>query len=154
MDYGKIDIQSGASFDPRTWGPVATGAAVTLENTVNFPSSGYQKDFSKADLSSQQWLVHEVGHVYQYQNNSDYSWVKAAAVSRPRVRQALLPVVEQHFIKPLSLKNVITMPHHEFFVARHGFSSLQTLFRPASLTSGVPSACPPSNSNHTRPIFS
>jgi hypothetical protein len=79
VNYSKIDIHSGASLDPRSWPPIAEGAAVTLENTIHFPGNGYQADFSKADLSTQSWLVHEVGHVYQYQNNQNYSWIKAAA---------------------------------------------------------------------------
>jgi len=79
VDYGKIDIRSGVGLDIRTWGPIATNNAVTLGNTIRFPSSGYQEDFSQANTSSQAWLVHEVGHIYQYQNYPEYSWIKAAA---------------------------------------------------------------------------
>ncbi|WP_230427212.1 RHS repeat-associated core domain-containing protein [Collimonas humicola] len=79
VDFGKVDIQSGGGFDPRAWGPIATGNAVTLENTIHFPSSGYQSDFSTTDLSNQMWLVHEFGHIYQGQNDPNYSWIKAAA---------------------------------------------------------------------------
>jgi RHS repeat-associated protein len=79
VNYSKVDIRSGASIDPRSWPPIAFGYAVTLENTIHFPSSGYKEDFSKAGLASQAWLVHEVGHVYQHQNDPNYSWDKAAA---------------------------------------------------------------------------
>ncbi|WP_157198245.1 hypothetical protein [Methylomonas sp. DH-1] len=79
VDYGLIDINSGAGIDPRTYEPIATNNAVTLENSIYFPSDGYQSDFSTANLQSQAWLVHEVGHIYQYKNNPDYSWVEAVA---------------------------------------------------------------------------
>jgi RHS repeat-associated protein len=78
VDFSKVDIESGGGMDPRAWAPVANGDAVTLGNTIHFPSSGYQPDFSLASLSDQAWLVHEVTHVYQYQNDSNYSWAKAA----------------------------------------------------------------------------
>jgi RHS repeat-associated protein len=78
VDFSKVDIESGAGMDPRAWGPIATSNAVTLGNTIHFPSSGYQSDFSAADLSGQAWLAHEMTHIYQYQNEPAYSWVKAA----------------------------------------------------------------------------
>ena len=78
VDFSHVDIKSGGGMDPRAWGPIATDNAVTLGDTIHFPASGYQSDFSKADLSSQAWLAHEMTHVYQYQNESDYSWAKAA----------------------------------------------------------------------------
>jgi len=79
VDYPKIDIHDGPGFDPRTWPPLATNNAVTLGNNIYFPSSGYKSDFSTGNLAEQSWLVHEVGHVYQGQNDPSYSWVKAAA---------------------------------------------------------------------------
>ena len=78
VDFSKVDIVSGGGMDPRAWAPIATENAVTLGNTIHFPSSGYQSDFSSASLSDQAWLAHEMTHVYQYQNNSNYSWAKAA----------------------------------------------------------------------------
>jgi len=78
VDFSTVDIKSGGGMDPRAWGPIATGNAVTLGDTIHFPSSGYQSDFSTASLSDQAWLVHEMTHVYQYQNEPDYSWTKAA----------------------------------------------------------------------------
>ena len=78
VDFSTVDIKSGGGMDPRAWGPIATGNAVTLGDTIHFPSSGYQSDFSTASLSDQAWLVHEMTHVYQYQNEPDYSWAKAA----------------------------------------------------------------------------
>ena len=78
VDFSKVNIVSGAGLDPRAWAPIATDNAVTLENTIHFPSSGYQSDFSKANLTDQAWLAHEMTHVYQYQNNPNYSWRKAA----------------------------------------------------------------------------
>jgi RHS repeat-associated protein len=79
VDFSKMDIRSGAGFDPRSWPPLATGHAVTLENTIYFTKNDYKDDFSKSDLSSTAFLVHEVGHVYQYQNDPKYHWSKAAA---------------------------------------------------------------------------
>ena len=78
IDFSRVDIESGAGLDPRAWLPIATGYAVTLGYTIHFPSSGYQNDFSQASLSYQAWLAHEMTHVYQYANESGYSWVKAA----------------------------------------------------------------------------
>ena len=78
VDLSKVDIKSGGGLDPRTWGPIATGNAVTLENTIRFPASGYLADFSNGSLSDQAWLVHELTHVYQNQNDPNYSWTKAA----------------------------------------------------------------------------
>ena len=80
IDYGKIDLRSGANpLDPRTYPPVLTGHAVTLENTIYFPSSAYSGDFSQSGIAMQYLLVHETGHVWEYQTNSAYSWAKAAA---------------------------------------------------------------------------
>lgn len=78
VDFSKVDIVSGGGMDPRAWAPIATGNAVTLGNTIHFPSSGYQSDFSSAALSDQARLAHEMTHVYQYQNDPNYSWAKAA----------------------------------------------------------------------------
>lgn len=78
VNFSKIDVESGAGMDPRAWAPIANGDAVTLGDTIHFPSSGYQSDFSSASLSDQAWLAHEVTHVYQYQNDPNYSWTKAA----------------------------------------------------------------------------
>jgi len=78
VDLSKVDVVSGGGMDPRAWGPIATGNAVTLGNTIHFPSANYQSDFSRAPLSDQAWLAHETTHVFQYQNNPDYSWTKAA----------------------------------------------------------------------------
>ena len=71
VDFSKVDIESGGGMDPRAWGPIATGNAVTLGDTIHFPSSGYQSDFSTANLPDQAWLAHEMTHVYQYQNEPD-----------------------------------------------------------------------------------
>jgi RHS repeat-associated protein len=78
INYEKVDVRSGASLDPRTWPPIASGYAVTLGNRIYFPTDNYKEDFSKEDLSYQAFLVHESGHVYQYQNDPNYTWVKAA----------------------------------------------------------------------------
>jgi uncharacterized protein DUF4157 len=78
IDFSKVDIESGAGSDPRAWIPIANQCAVTLGYTIHFPSSDYQDDFSKANLSYQAWLAHEMTHVYQYANESGYSWLKAA----------------------------------------------------------------------------
>lgn len=78
VDFSKVDIESGGGMDPRAWAPIGNGDAVTLGDTIHFPSSGYQSDFSQASLSDQAWLAHEMTHVYQYQNEPGYSWVKAA----------------------------------------------------------------------------
>ena len=78
VNFSIVDIRPGSGIDPRAWGPIATSNAVTLENTIRFPSSGYKSDFSESNLTNEAWLVHEMTHVYQYQNDPSYSWVKAA----------------------------------------------------------------------------
>jgi hypothetical protein len=57
--------------------PTSNGYAVTFQNNIHFPENDYKEDFSKSHVYDQAWLVHEVGHVWQYQTNPKYSWFKA-----------------------------------------------------------------------------
>jgi RHS repeat-associated protein len=80
VDYSKVDIQNGAN-----WNPIAGIAhlhgnpAITLNNTVYIAqdSNKYVDDFSNASIGSQRLLVHEITHVWQKQNNPEYSEIKA-----------------------------------------------------------------------------
>ena len=78
VDYSKIDIHSGGSG---IVSGIATsrGYGITLQNDINFPKSSYREDFSTGNLKDRQFLVHEVGHVYQYQRDPSYSYLSAGA---------------------------------------------------------------------------
>lgn len=78
VDFSKVDVVNGTGFDPRAWGPNTTGHFVTLENTIHVPGSYYRADLSQ-DLTMMATLVHELGHVFQYQTDPNYHWTKAAA---------------------------------------------------------------------------
>jgi len=51
---------------------------IVTGNTVNVSGDIYYDDFSTASVDMQAFLVHEVGHVWQYQNVSSLTTVKAA----------------------------------------------------------------------------
>ena len=67
IDLDAIRIHRGGIY---TW----WDDAVTLDNNVTFPGSGYSSDFSiQGDIK---WFAHEVFHVYEYQTSS-YHWTDA-----------------------------------------------------------------------------
>jgi RHS repeat-associated protein len=72
VDYSAIDIKKGGI---PTWG----GYAAVMKNNIYFPSKEYSEDFSLGEIDDRAWLVHEVAHVWQYQNIPDYHWRKALA---------------------------------------------------------------------------
>ncbi|EKD33200.1 MAG: hypothetical protein ACD_76C00069G0004 [uncultured bacterium] len=60
LDYNNIQINTGG---PLTW----IYPAVTTGNTISFPKGNY----NQTDKKSQALLLHELTHVWQYQN---YGW--------------------------------------------------------------------------------
>jgi RHS repeat-associated protein len=77
VNFSQVDIESGTDGDFRAAIPLANGDAVTINNTIHFPSSQYLPDFSQGDLSDQAWLAHEVTHIFQHQNEPGYTYGKA-----------------------------------------------------------------------------
>lgn len=77
VDFSSVDIESGSAGDFRATIGLAAGNAVTINNTIHFPSSQYLSDFSQGGLSDQAWLAHEMTHVFQHQNEPGYSYRKA-----------------------------------------------------------------------------
>lgn len=68
IDYSKVRIISDK--DMTFWGKILThgGAGVTWGNTIYFPNDENKKSLYDFETQSD-WMVHEMGHVYQYQKN-------------------------------------------------------------------------------------
>ncbi|MDO8805281.1 MAG: hypothetical protein Q7R35_12730 [Elusimicrobiota bacterium] len=68
IKYEKVRIVTGE--DMTFWGKILThgGAAVTWGNTIYFPNDGDKKSLYNAEEQSD-WMVHELGHTYQYQKD-------------------------------------------------------------------------------------
>ncbi len=83
VDYRRVRLAAGASWYqlPQSI-PVALGFAVAIGNSIHFPETGFRADFSTAPVTDQAWLAHEVGHVWQHQNDPAYHWLRAA-LERP-----------------------------------------------------------------------
>jgi hypothetical protein len=64
IDYSKVKIIRGGLLGI----PSRTGNAMTPFGSIHLPESEYQriKDFSIAKEGDQIWLIHEMGHVWQY----------------------------------------------------------------------------------------
>jgi len=52
--------------------------AIAPNGDIYFPEDVYIHDFSAVGIEDKAWLVHEVGHVYQYQSQGQYIFWKAA----------------------------------------------------------------------------
>ncbi len=68
IDYSKVKVITGENMT--FWGKILTngGAAVTWGNTIYFPNDENKKSLYNFEAQSD-WMVHEMGHVYQYQEN-------------------------------------------------------------------------------------
>lgn len=68
IDYSKVRVITGE--DMTLWGRILTNgwAAVTWGNTIYFPNDENNKSLYNFEGRSD-WMVHEMGHVYQYQND-------------------------------------------------------------------------------------
>lgn len=77
IDYSKVRVITGE--DMTLWGKVLThkGDAVVWGNTIYFPN-GENKQSGYDEVRDQSWLVHEMGHVYQYQEHG-WSYVPRSA---------------------------------------------------------------------------
>ena len=71
VEYNRVVLQKGGLLTLRN-------QAVAWENRVRFPAARYKLDFINGDLSDACWLVHEITHVWQWQNVSGYHPLKAA----------------------------------------------------------------------------
>jgi hypothetical protein len=72
VDYAPIRLRKGSVL-------TLFAGAVTMDNLVNFNPECYVEDYSTSTRDNQALLVHEVVHVWQYQQKiRDYRWSKAA----------------------------------------------------------------------------
>lgn len=62
LDPDTVWIYRGLPFWP--W----LAGAVSPNGHIYFPRSGYREDFTQASLAELQWLMHELVHVWQWQN--------------------------------------------------------------------------------------
>ena len=75
VDYEKVKIYS-EKFFPNPIQP--DNVAMSPNGNVYFSEKYYSNDFSKLNISKQAWLVHEIMHVKQYQNeNQWFAWKSA-----------------------------------------------------------------------------
>lgn len=72
LDYGLIRLQRGGLLS-------LYAGAVTIQDTIYFNVACYETDFAhpRVRLTLQALLIHELMHVWQYQNLSEYHWCKA-----------------------------------------------------------------------------
>ena len=77
IDYSKVRVITGG--DMTFWGKILThkGDAVVWGNTIYFPNDKEKNTMYSQDRDSG-WLVHEMGHVYQYQEHG-WSYVPRSA---------------------------------------------------------------------------
>jgi len=71
VDYGKVIITNKHFFSKLLRGY----SGIVFDNTIVFTEKSYKDDFSKT-TSDMALLVHEMCHVWQYQN-LNYRWYKA-----------------------------------------------------------------------------
>ena len=71
VDYALVRLQKGGWL---TW----RGQAVAWANRVRFPADRFRNDFTTGHLGDAVWLVHELCHVWQWQNVDGYYPLKAA----------------------------------------------------------------------------
>ncbi|MCR9142892.1 MAG: basic secretory family protein [bacterium] len=72
LDYAAIRLQGGGLLS-------LNAGAVVINNTIYFNASTYSSDFAAPDvrLSLRALLMHELVHVWQFQNLPRYHWLKA-----------------------------------------------------------------------------
>lgn len=76
--FGEAIAWARVRISVRRWGPWA----VTVGSRITFPPTGAPADFAGADVAAQAWLVHELTHVWQFQNaplRTLASWVGVLA---------------------------------------------------------------------------
>lgn len=62
LDYERIRLHFG------TWWLPNNGVAMAPFGRIHFPAAARCTDFAACPLSCRTWLVHELAHVWQYQN--------------------------------------------------------------------------------------
>ena len=62
IDYTRVHIGRG------TWWLPPGNTAMAPRGYIHFPAPSCPADFSAADTAAQAWFIHEMAHVWQYQN--------------------------------------------------------------------------------------
>lgn len=71
IDYDKVELSNQHFFSKL----LKNYSGIVFDNTIIFTKRTYREDFS-LNIQSMSLLVHEICHVWQYQN-LDYRWYKA-----------------------------------------------------------------------------
>jgi hypothetical protein len=67
VDYTKVKIHNGDYL----WAFQNENTAMTPEGEMYFPTLRFREDFSKGSPLERHWFIHEMAHVWQYQNGYD-----------------------------------------------------------------------------------
>lgn len=65
VDYAKVKVHNHGYW--LFMGLQDSNTAVTPNGEMYFPKGVYKADYSTADIADQQWFIHEMTHVWQYQ---------------------------------------------------------------------------------------
>lgn len=75
VDYSKVKVHNHGYW--MFFGLQNKDTAVTPNGEMYFPKGIYREDYSAGEISYQQFFIHEMAHVWQYQLGYNVKWVRA-----------------------------------------------------------------------------